>query len=148
MTTQIADETAGVFPLHRPATLALAARFGARRYRRGRDLPGAVPGLLAGAPAAIIPRLFTEEARCEEARLAQSATYRPARHVQILSALLAEAAAAERRSKARTAPAAAPVDRREPARMFAARQAAGRPPRPARRAQTNASGSEFLRLAM
>jgi hypothetical protein len=82
-----------VFPMSRPRILAESARFGARRYRRGRDLPGAVPGLLASGASAILPRLIDEERRCEEARVSRSAAYRPALHVQILSALLAEASA-------------------------------------------------------
>ncbi len=82
------------FPLLRPRTLAACAAIGARRYRRQRDLPGAVPGLLAGEESAILPRLIAEEQRCESARRARSGGYRPAQHVQILSALLAEAAAA------------------------------------------------------
>lgn len=81
------------FPMNRPSILATTARFGARRYRRSRDLPGAVPGLLAGTAEAILPRLVDEERRCEEARRRRSAAYRPGQHVQILSALLAEAAA-------------------------------------------------------
>jgi hypothetical protein len=81
------------FPMNRPGILASTARIGARRYQRTRDLPGAVPGLLAGAAEAILPRLVDEERRCEEARRCRSAAYRPAQHVQILSALLAEAAA-------------------------------------------------------
>ena len=83
------------FPMNRPRLLADTARIGARRYQRRRDLPGAVPGLLASAAEAILPRLVDEERRCEEARLDRSAAYRPALHVQILSALLAEAAAAQ-----------------------------------------------------
>jgi Family of unknown function (DUF6477) len=81
-----------IFPLNRPRILADTAQIGARRYRRGRDLPSAVPGLLAGAADAILPRLADEERRCEEARRCRSAAYRPGQHVQILSALLAEAA--------------------------------------------------------
>jgi hypothetical protein len=89
------DLIGGIFPMNRPRILAETARIGARRYRRGRDLPGAVPGLLAGGAAAILPRLIDEERRCEEARVGRSAAYRPALHVQILSALLAEAAASQ-----------------------------------------------------
>lgn len=86
---------ADAFPMRRPVTLVAGARFGARRYRRSRDLPGAVPGLLSGDADAILPRLAAEERRCEEARRRRSAAYRPAQHVQILSALLAEAAASQ-----------------------------------------------------
>jgi hypothetical protein len=81
------------FPITRPRILAESARFGARRYRRARDLPGAVPGLLASGADAILPRLVDEERRCEEARVGRSAAYRPGLHVQILSALLAEMSA-------------------------------------------------------
>jgi hypothetical protein len=84
-----------IFPITRPQILAETARIGARRYRRVRDLPGAVPGLLASGADTILPRLADEERRCEEARIGRSAAYRPAVHVQILSALLAEAAAAQ-----------------------------------------------------
>jgi Family of unknown function (DUF6477) len=87
------DLIENIFPMSRPRILAESARFGARRYRRGRDLPGAVPGLLASGSNAILPRLIDEERRCEEARIGRSAAYRPALHVQILSALLAEASA-------------------------------------------------------
>ena len=87
------DPLGTAFPLRRPLTLARGASIGASRYRRSRDLPGAVPGLLSGEAEAILPRLIVEERRCEEARRRRSAGYRPAQHVQILSALLAEAAA-------------------------------------------------------
>ena len=83
------------FPMSRPKILIRTARMAARLYRRDRDLPGAVPGLLAEAPAQILPRLVEEEERCETARRARAAGYRPARHVQILAALLAETAAGQ-----------------------------------------------------
>ncbi len=89
-----------IFPMSRPRILAETASLGARRYRRGRDLPGAVPGLLAGTADAILPRLADEERRCEEARVGRSAAYRPAQHVQILSALLAEAGASQAKASA------------------------------------------------
>ena len=141
-------ETLSIFPLRRPVTLAACARFGARRYRRNRDLPGAVPGLLAGDADAILPRLVAEERRCEEARRARSAEYRPAQHVQILSALLAEAAVAEARDAARKV---------APKPLFAVPEAAvdahvrrreAPAVRIARAPQANASGSDALRLAM
>ena len=129
-----------VFPMRRPLTLAACARIGARRYRRQRDLPGAVRGLLAGDDAAILPRLIIEEQRCEKARRGRTAEYRPGQHVQILAALLAEAAAAcpELADGAR---APQPV----PPCVTLARGA--RSPGPAIR-QAKASGSEALRSAM
>lgn len=79
-----------VFPMRRPRILANTARAGSRMYRRTRDLPGAVPGLLARPEGDILRVLAATEARCEADRQAQSAAYRPARHVQVLAALLAE----------------------------------------------------------
>lgn len=96
MTPETTEDLIGcTFPMRRPSTLAASARIGARRYRRSRDLPGAVPGLLMGEDEAILPRLVAEEQRCEEARRGRSAAYRAGQHVQILSALLAEAAACQ-----------------------------------------------------
>ena len=76
--------------MSRPKILVTTARLGARRYCRQRDLPGAVPGLLAQPDDAILPKLIEAEARCEQDRRDGSAAYRPTRHVQILAALLAE----------------------------------------------------------
>ena len=80
-------ETVG---MRRPRILVRTARMGARQYRRRRDLPGAVPGLLARPAGEIVQRLVEAEARCEDDRRHRSPGYRPARHVQILAALLAE----------------------------------------------------------
>ena len=74
----------------RPRMLVKTAKIGARLYRRQRDLPGAIPGLLAQPEHRIIPRLIEAELKCERERRAASPGYRPARHLQILSALLAE----------------------------------------------------------
>ena len=83
------------YPMSRPKLLVHTARIGARNYRRDRDLPGAVPGLLAQAQELILPKLAAAEAQCERDRRAKSAAYRPGRHVQILAALLAETVAAQ-----------------------------------------------------
>lgn len=80
-----------LFPLERPSLLARTARKGARLYRRERDLPGAIPGLLARPDIQILPKLAEVEARCEDERRRGAPEYRPARHVQVLAALLAEA---------------------------------------------------------
>lgn len=81
--------------MSRPKLLVQTARIGAKNYRRDRDLPGAVPGLLAQTQEMILPRLAAAEAQCELDRRAKSAAYRPARHVQVLAALLAETVAAQ-----------------------------------------------------
>ena len=75
----------------RPRLLVQTAKIGARLYKRERDLPGAVPGLLAQPEHRIMPRLIEAELKCEQDRRLRAAQYRPARHLQILSALLAEA---------------------------------------------------------
>lgn len=78
--------------MSRPNILVRTAKIGARFYRRDRDLPGAVPGLLSQPASKIIPRLIAAEEKCEMERRAKSAAYRPGRHVQVLAALLAESA--------------------------------------------------------
>lgn len=82
---------ADIETLIRPRLLVETARIGARLYRRRRDLAEALPGM-AGAPhAAILARLGLAEAEAEEQRRLRAPGYRPRLHVQILSALLAEA---------------------------------------------------------
>ena len=83
--------SSAAMPLIRPKLLIETARIGARLYRRERDLAGAVPGLSLALPGRIVPRLRDAEWHCEELRRARSPAYRPGRHVQILSALIAEA---------------------------------------------------------
>ncbi|MEM0990103.1 MAG: DUF6477 family protein [Pseudomonadota bacterium] len=80
--------------LIRPRLLIDTARWAAGRYRRVRDLPGAVAGLLSQPESQILPRLAEVEARCEFERTSKPECYRPGRHVQVLAALLAETAAA------------------------------------------------------
>ena len=78
--------------LTRPRLLVKAAQYGAQLYRRSRDLPGAVPGLIAQPVARILPKLRETEAMLDRLRRDGSAAYRPGIHVQVLAALLAEAA--------------------------------------------------------
>jgi len=81
--------------MSRPKLLVNTAKMGARNYRRLRDLPGAIPGLLSQPVDQILPKLAAAEEKCELDRRARSAAYRPAKHVQILAALLAETVAAQ-----------------------------------------------------
>ena len=112
------DSTAqSAMPLIRPKLLIKTAQIGARLYRRERDLAGALPGLPNDARH-IVTRLSEAERNCEELRRGRSPTYQPARHVQILSALIAES-----RMSTDQAPDQAP-------------------------GQTKASGSEALRVAI
>lgn len=109
-------------PLIRPKLLIETARIGARLYLRERDLAGAIPGSSrgssAGAQSQIVARLREAERNCEQLRRVRSPAYRSGKHVQILSALIAEADQAANLRSTRTAD------------------------------QTKASGSDCLRLAM
>ena len=77
--------------LLRPRLLARAAARLARHYDRARDLAGALPGQGGLPRAEIAARLATAEAALEQARRDEAPGYRPARHVHVLGALLAEA---------------------------------------------------------
>ncbi len=90
----------GAVTLIRPRLLIETARIGARLYRRKRDLGSAISGFTGGSTATIIERLEEAERSCEEQRQTRSPAYRPAIHVQVLSALLAEAARASAQAKA------------------------------------------------
>lgn len=74
--------------LRRPRLLMHAARFGLGEYRRERDLRRLVA---AGAPEETLPQLLSVEERLEATRLAGDASYSPARHIDVLIALLGEA---------------------------------------------------------
>jgi hypothetical protein len=79
----------GLLPLFRPRLLIETARIAARLYRRERDLSAA---LAQGQAGRIVERLGESERQCEALRRARSPAYRPGRHVQVLAALIAEAA--------------------------------------------------------
>ncbi len=82
--------------LVRPKLLIETAQIGARLYRRRRDLKGALPGAPTGlSRRQIIARLRAAELECEQHRRMGSPAWRPSRHVQVLSALLAEATQAK-----------------------------------------------------
>ncbi len=83
--------SSAAMPLIRPKLLIETARIGAGLYRRERDLPGAGPGLTTAPRGRIVTRLRDAEWHCEELRRGRSPAYRPGTHVQILSALIAEA---------------------------------------------------------
>jgi hypothetical protein len=75
--------------IRRPRLLMLAARAGLGAYRRRRDLTRLI-GAETG-PVQAIDRLLIAEGMLEKTRLSGSAAYSPARHVELLAALLAEA---------------------------------------------------------
>lgn len=79
----------------RPRILIETARIGACRYHRDRDLGAALPGASGLGAQQIVARLRAVEAECERLRRMGSPAWRPSRHVQVLAALLAEAAQAK-----------------------------------------------------
>ena len=77
--------------LRRPKLLIRAARFGLAEYNRDRDLRRLMRAQAVPAPTRALPQLIEEEARLEISRKSGAAAYSPARHVEILIALMAEA---------------------------------------------------------
>jgi hypothetical protein len=75
--------------LRRPRLLMHAARFGLGDYRRERDLRRLVNA--SASPEVTVPQLLCVERDLEARRLAGNAGYSPARHIDVLIALLAEA---------------------------------------------------------
>lgn len=78
--------------LRRPRLLIRAARHGLADYRRERDLARIMAVPQAPAPERALPRLVSEEAMLEAMRQAGGTGYSLGRHVDVLIALLAEAA--------------------------------------------------------
>lgn len=76
--------------LRRPRLLIRAARFGLKDYNRDRDLRRLVHTEELPTPSNAIPTLIAEESRLETNRRARDAAYSPARHVELLVALIAE----------------------------------------------------------
>lgn len=77
--------------LKRPALLARAARFGADDYRRETHLPRLIEQETLPRPAAALMMLFSREAEMETWRKENAGLYRPARHVELLIAIMGEA---------------------------------------------------------
>ncbi len=86
--------------LRRPKLLIRAARFGLAEYDRDRDLRRLMRVPFAPAPRKTVPRLIEEEARLEDIRKSGGAAYSPARHVEVLIALMAEARLLPREDRA------------------------------------------------
>lgn len=75
--------------LRRPRLLMHAARFGLGDFRRERDLRRLIAS--AASPEETLPQLLSVEERLEATRRAGDLGYSPARHIDVLIALLAEA---------------------------------------------------------
>ncbi|MFO7854431.1 MAG: DUF6477 family protein [Paracoccaceae bacterium] len=84
--------------LRRPRLLVRAAKAGAALYRRERDLVPLLPAMATASRKAadVASRLEAAEAELEALRVAGAPDYPLRRHVAVLSALLAERAAAAR----------------------------------------------------
>ena len=85
------DVSALLASLRRPRLLIRAARFGLADYNRERDLKRLMRLPAAPTPRAAVDRLISAEAEMEACRTTGAAAYSPARHVEILIALMAEA---------------------------------------------------------
>jgi hypothetical protein len=84
------DITAEIAALRRPRILVRAAKFGLSDYVRDRDLrrmfaPEALP-----RPGLALPPLIAREAEIEAVRQSGGAAYSAVRHVEVLTALIAE----------------------------------------------------------
>lgn len=77
--------------LRRPRLLIRAARFGLADYNRDRDLKRLMRLPDAPGPRIAVDRLLAEEAEMEARRTQGEAAYSPARHIEILIALMGEA---------------------------------------------------------
>lgn len=77
--------------LKRPALLARAARFGVDYYRRSVHLRRILQCETLPGHGAAIMQLLEMDSEIEALRRAGSASYRPARHVEILIAIMGEA---------------------------------------------------------
>lgn len=75
----------------RPRLLIRAARFGAEDYSRDRDLKRLLDQGARLSPARALRALVQLEAVIEDARNLGDASYRAARHVEVLIAIMAEA---------------------------------------------------------
>lgn len=85
------DIRSRVSQLKRPGLLVRAARFGLDDYRRARDLPRLVPGVGAAGHGPVLIALLETEALEDAARQAQATSYALVRHIDLLTAIMAEA---------------------------------------------------------
>jgi hypothetical protein len=89
MTMLACDLSHRLAAMTRPRLLLRAARFGVGDYRRERDLRRLI-GMVT-RPQEVLSALIAAEEEAEATRQAGDANYSPARHIEILIALLAEA---------------------------------------------------------
>ncbi|MBV1864166.1 MAG: DNA repair protein RadA [Rhodobacteraceae bacterium] len=85
--------------LHRPKILVRAARLGLSDYNRETDLQRISQTAKTSSPAAVIDRLLSQEETLELARRNGDASYSIHRHIRVLTAVLAEARLALKRTQ-------------------------------------------------
>jgi hypothetical protein len=96
----MSDLAAALAALRRPRLLTRAARFGICDYDRRRDLRRLIQAEGSTCPEAALRRLIAEEDAVDGARRAKAAGYNPARHIELLIAIMAEARIYLRREEA------------------------------------------------
>lgn len=74
--------------MRRPTLLMRAVRFALAEYPRARLLRQLAPG--EAEAERIVPRLFAVEEQFEDMRRRKDVTYSPARHIEVLVALVSE----------------------------------------------------------
>ena len=77
--------------LNRPGLLVRAARFGLDGYRRDRDLARLLPDMHDPCTGAALVALMEEERMQNDSRMARDAHYALVRHIDLLTAIMAEA---------------------------------------------------------
>jgi hypothetical protein len=83
------DFTAILASLKRPSLLLRAARHGVAEYDRNRDLKRLLNGMLPN-PEEAMEALIAREEALESARKERMAFYSPARHIEVMAAMLGE----------------------------------------------------------
>lgn len=76
--------------LRRPRLLVRAARLGLADYNRKRDLARLTGQNPRSTTKTIVENLIAQEEHLEETRQSKDSNYRPAHHVELLVALMAE----------------------------------------------------------
>ena len=85
------DPLSDLKTLQRPRLLVRAAHLGLDEYRRDRTLSRLLPDGTADGAQGTFEALQESEARVEVERRNGGATYSPARHIELLAALIFEA---------------------------------------------------------
>jgi Family of unknown function (DUF6477) len=84
------DIQSRVKQLKRPGLLVRAAVFGVDDYRRSRDLQRLLPGMGFAAHGPVLIALLEAERAVEDERTGHETAYSVARHIDLLTAIVAE----------------------------------------------------------